>query len=169
MKESVKSKVTGNAKGKLEKILWACLIIMFIISFLGMFIGKYMEGPAYYKICTEMTVFSIIIITFERFYFGKEMGRDMPQVFNLGYWLIVAWAAILLIQYFGVSILPFLMENEYRVFWVVVPTLSLLWETRYIFGDNLDWDPSDKHGWKEGRMNYSQKSNKKNMKKKAGK
>lgn len=35
--------------------------------------------------------------------------------------------------------------------------------TRYIFGDNLDWDKTDKKGWKEGRMNYSQKSNKKNI------
>lgn len=23
--------------------------------------------------------------------------------------------------------------------------------TRYIFGDNLDWDKTDKKGWKEGR------------------
>ena len=61
------------------------------------------------------------------------------------------------------AFLPFLMELEYRVLWVVVPTVSLLWMTRYIFGDNLDWDKTDKKGWKEGRMNYSQKSNKKNI------
>ena len=24
--------------------------------------------------------------------------------------------------------------------------------TRYIFGDNLDWDKTDKKGWKEGRI-----------------
>lgn len=59
--------------------------------------------------------------------------------------------------------LAFLMELKYRVLWVVVPTVSLLWMTRYIFGDNLDWDKTDKKGWKEGRMNYSQKSNKKNI------
>ena len=32
-----------------------------------------------------------------------------------------------------------------------------------IMDDNLDWDKTDKKGWKEGRMNYSQKSNKKNI------
>ena len=97
------------------------------------------------------------------FYFGKEMGRDMPEAFKIGYWLIIAWAVILLIHAAGLAFLPFLMELEYRVLWVVVPTVSLLWMTRYIFGDNLDWDKTDKKGWKEGRMNYSQKSNKKNI------
>lgn len=169
MKEKAKNKKERNVKGILEKILWACLIVMFIISFLGMFVGKYMEGPAYYKICAEMTAFSVVIISLERFYFGKEMGRDMPEVFNLGYWLIAVWSAILLAQYFGVHLLSFLMKDDSRVFWVTVPAVSMLWETRYIFGDNLDWNPADKHGWKEGRMNYSPKSNKKNKTKKAGK
>ena len=77
--------------------------------------------------------------------------------------MIIAWAVILLIHAAGLAFLPFLMELEYRVLWVVVPTVSLLWMTRYIFGDNLDWDKTDKKGWKEGRMNYSQKSNKKNI------
>ena len=93
----------------------------------------------------------------------REMGRDMPEAFKIGYWLIIAWAVILLIHAAGLAFLPFLMELEYRVLWVVVPTVSLLWMTRYIFGDNLDWDKTDKKGWKEGRMNYSQKSNKKNI------
>lgn len=91
------------------------------------------------------------------------MGRDMPEAFKIGYWLIIAWAVILLIHAAGLAFLPFLMELEYRVLWVVVSTVSLLWMTRYIFGDNLDWDKTDKKGWKEGRMNYSQKSNKKNI------
>lgn len=71
------------------------------------------------------------------------MGRDMPEAFKIGYWLIIAWAVILLIHAAG---LAFLMELEYRVLWVVVPTVSLLWMTRYIFGDNLDWDKDRQEG-----------------------
>ena len=48
------------------------------------------------------------------FYFGKEMGRDMPEAFKIGYWLIIAWAVILLIHAAGLAFLPFLMELEYR-------------------------------------------------------
>lgn len=153
----------SNLKGKLEKILWTCLILMFIVSVAGMFLGAYMKGSEFYQICFEMTIFSVIILTSERFYFGKEMGRDMPLVFNIGYWLIMAWALILILHYLGVQFFDFLMTVNNRVFWVVVPTLSLLWMTRYIYGDNLDWDKTDKKGWKEGRMNYSQKSNKKKV------
>ena len=148
-----KEKVTTNkVTSKLEKVLWAVLILMFL--------GQYMDGNVFYKMCVIMTVLAAAILSAERFYFGKEMGRDMPEAFKIGYWLIIAWAVILLIHAAG---LAFLMELEYRVLWVVVPTVSLLWMTRYIFGDNLDWDKTDKKGWKEGRMNYSQKSNKKNI------
>ena len=146
-----KEKVTTNkVTSKLEKVLWAVLILMFIVSLIGMFLGQYMDGNVFYKMCVIMTVLAAAILSAERFYFGKEMGRDMPEAFKIGY------AA-------GLAFLPFLMELEYRVLWVVVPTVSLLWMTRYIFGDNLDWDKTDKKGWKEGRMNYSQKSNKKNI------
>ena len=94
---------------------------------------------------------------------ATDRALTLPLLWNAGYWLIIAWAVILLIHAAGLAFLPFLMELEYRVLWVVVPTVSLLWMTRYIFGDNLDWDKTDKKGWKEGRMNYSQKSNKKNI------
>ena len=154
---------TNKVTRKLEKILWAVLILMFIASLIGMFLGQYMDGAVFYKICVIMTVLSAAILSLERFYFGKEMGRDMPSAFNIGYWMIIVWSVILLIHAAGVVLLPLLMELEYRVFWVVGPTVSLLWMTRYIFGDNLDWDKTDKKGWKEGRMNYSQKSNKKNV------
>ena len=87
----------------------------------------------------------------------------MPQVYNITYWLIILWAIVLVLHLMGVNFLDFLMTSNYRTFWVIVPTASLLWETRYIFGDNLDWDNTDKYGWKEGRMNYSQ-NNKKNKK-----
>lgn len=159
-----KEKVTTNkVTSKLEKVLWAVLILMFIVSLIGMFLGQYMDGNVFYKMCVIMTVLAAAILSAERFYFGKEMGRDMPEAFKISYWLIIAWAVILLIHAAGLAFLPFLMELEYRVLWVVVPTVSLLWMTRYIFGDNLDWDKTDKKGWKEGRMNYSQKSNKKNI------
>lgn len=154
---------TNKVTRKLEKVLWAVLILMFIVSVIGMFLGQYMDGNVFYKMCVIMTVLAAAILSAERFYFGKEMGRDMPEAFKIGYWLIIAWAVILLIHAAGLAFLPFLMELEYRVLWVVVPTVSLLWMTRYIFGDNLDWDKTDKKGWKEGRMNYSQKSNKKNI------
>ena len=148
-----KEKVTTNkVTSKLEKVLWAVLILMFIVSLIGMFLGQYMDGNVFYKMCVIMTVLAAAILSAERFYFGKEMGRDMPEAFKIGYWLIIAWAVILLIHAAGLAFL-----------WVVVPTVSLLWMTRYIFGDNLDWDKTDKKGWKEGRMNYSQKSNKKNI------
>ena len=163
MKGNAKNKQEINVKGKLEKILWACLIVMFIIAFFGMFIGKHMDGAVFYKICIQMTVFSSVILSLERFYFGKEMGRDMPQVCNITYWLIILWAIVLVLHFMGVNFLDFLMTSNSRTFWVIVPTASLLWETRYIFGDNLDWDNTDKYGWKEGRMNYSQ-NNKKNKK-----
>ena len=100
---------------------------MFIISVIGMFLGQYMNGNVFYKMCVIMTILAAAILSAE------------------------------------LAFLPFLMELKYRVLWVVVPTVSLLWMTRYIFGDNLDWDKTDKKGWKEGRMNYSQKSNKKNI------
>lgn len=123
-----KEKVTTNkVTSKLEKVLWAVLILMFIVSLIGMFLGQYMDGNVFYKMCVIMTVLAAAILSA------------------------------------GLAFLPFLMELEYRVLWVVVPTVSLLWMTRYIFGDNLDWDKTDKKGWKEGRMNYSQKSNKKNI------
>ncbi|MFR2774279.1 MAG: hypothetical protein ACLTBR_00425 [Anaerostipes sp.] len=156
----------SKLKGKLEKILWICLILMFVVCVAGMFLGQYMKASDFYQIYFEMTIFSVLILTAERFYFGKEMGRDMPQIFNIGYWLIMIWALILILHYVGVQFLDFLMTVNNRVFWVIVPTLSLLWMTRYIFGDNLDWDKTDKKGWKEGRMNYSQKSNKKKVGKK---
>ena len=123
-----KEKVTTNkVTSKLEKVLWAVMILMFIVSLIGMFLGQYMDGNVFYKMCVIMTVLAAAILSAE------------------------------------LAFLPFLMELEYRVLWVVVPTVSLLWMTRYIFGDNLDWDKTDKKGWKEGRMNYSQKSNKKNI------
>ena len=161
--EAEEDVTTNKVTRKLEKVLWAVLILMFIISVIGMFLGQYMNGNVFYKMCVIMTILAAAILSAERFYFGKEMGRDMPEAFKIGYWLIIAWAVILLIHAAGLAFLPFLMELEYRVLWVVVPTVSLLWMTRYIFGDNLDWDKTDKKGWKEGRMNYSQKSNKKNI------
>ena len=77
-----------------------------------------MDGNVFYKMCVIMTVLAAAILSAERFYFGKEMGRDMPEAFKIGYWLIIAWAVILLIHAAG---LAFLMELEYRVLWVVVP------------------------------------------------
>lgn len=56
-----------------------------------------------------MTVLADAILSAERFYFGKEMGRDMPEAFKIGYWLIIAWAVILMIHAAGLAFLPFLM------------------------------------------------------------
>ena len=105
-----KEKVTTNkVTSKLEKVLWAVLILMFIVSLIGMFLGQYMDGNVFYKMCVIMTVLAAAILSAERFYFGKEMGRDMPEAFKIGYWLIIAWAVILLIHAAGLAFLPFLM------------------------------------------------------------
>ena len=63
----------SKLKGKLEKILWICLILMFVVCVAGMFLGQYMKGSDFYQIYFEMTIFSVLILTAERFYFGKEM------------------------------------------------------------------------------------------------
>lgn len=78
-----KEKVTTNkVTSKLEKVLWAVLILMFIVSLIGMFLGQYMDGNVFYKMCVIMTVLAAAILSAERFYFGKEMGRDMPEAFK---------------------------------------------------------------------------------------
>ena len=47
-----KEKVTTNkVTSKLEKVLWAVLILMFIVSLIGMFLGQYMDGNVFYKMC----------------------------------------------------------------------------------------------------------------------
>lgn len=81
---------TNKVTKKLEKILWAILIVMFIISLIGMFLGQYMDGAVFYKMCVIMTILAAAILSAERFYFGEQMGRDMPTAFNIGYWLIMA-------------------------------------------------------------------------------
>ena len=67
---------TNKVTSKLEKVLWAVLILMFIVSLIGMFLGQYMDGNVFYKMCVIMTVLAAAILSAERFYFGKEMGRD---------------------------------------------------------------------------------------------
>ena len=43
-----KEKVTTNkVTSKLEKVLWAVLILMFIVSLIGMFLGQYMDGNVF--------------------------------------------------------------------------------------------------------------------------
>ena len=52
-----KEKVTTNkVTSKLEKVLWAVMILMFIVSLIGMFLGQYMDGNVFYKMCVIMTV-----------------------------------------------------------------------------------------------------------------
>ena len=63
---------TNKVTRKLEKILWAVLILMFIASLIGMFLGQYMDGAVFYKICVIMTVLSAAILSLERFYLEKK-------------------------------------------------------------------------------------------------
>lgn len=57
-----KEKVTTNkVTSKLEKVLWAVLILMFIVSLIGMFLGQYMDGNVFYKMCVIMTVLAAAI------------------------------------------------------------------------------------------------------------
>lgn len=70
-------------------------------------LGQYMDGNVFYKMCVIMTVLAAAILSAERFYFGKEMGRDMPEAFKIGYWLIIAWAVILLIHAAGLAFYHF--------------------------------------------------------------
>ena len=67
---------TNKVTRKLEKVLWAVLILMFIISVIGMFLGQYMNGNVFYKMCVIMTILAAAILSAERFYFGKEMGYE---------------------------------------------------------------------------------------------
>ncbi len=92
----------------------------------------------------------------------------MPQVYNICYWLIVAYCAVLAIHYFGVIQFALFADINARALWMVVPAASLLWMTRFIFGDPLDWDKKDKTGWKEGRKNYGNKGNSDSIRKKTG-
>lgn len=66
---------TNKVTRKLEKVLWAVLILMFIISVIGMFLGQYMNGNVFYKMCVIMTILAAAILSAERFYFGKRNGK----------------------------------------------------------------------------------------------
>ena len=73
-----KEKVTTNkVTSKLEKVLWAVLILMFIVSLIGMFLGQYMDGNVFYKMCVIMTVLAAAILSAERFYFGTTTHNTL--------------------------------------------------------------------------------------------
>ena len=57
---------TNKVTRKLEKVLWAVLILMFIISVIGMFLGQYMNGNVFYKRCVIMTILAAAILSAER-------------------------------------------------------------------------------------------------------
>ncbi len=61
-------------KSKLEKILWACLIVMFFVGLIGTFVGKHMAAGAYYRISLQMSAFAIVVISLERFYIQWSDG-----------------------------------------------------------------------------------------------
>ena len=59
------------------------------------------------------------------------MGRDMPEAFKIGYWLIIAWGSDLTDPRSRTGIFyHFLMELEYRVLWVVVPNGQLIMDDK---------------------------------------
>lgn len=130
-----------------EKIIWAVVIITFFVALMGIFLGQFITDTNFYRMCLAMSVISVFALSLERFYFGKAMGREMTSVFNLGYWLVIAWTVVLLLHLIGVVFLPFIMESDYRAYWITVPTVDLLWMTRYLWGDNLNWSSRDKKDW----------------------
>ena len=45
---------------------------MFIVSLIGMFLGQYMDGNVFYKMCVIMTVLAAAILSAERFILEKK-------------------------------------------------------------------------------------------------
>ena len=71
-----KEKVTTNkVTSKLEKVLWAVMILMFIVSLIGMFLGQYMDGNVFYKMCVIMTVLAAAHFISRTFLFWKRNGK----------------------------------------------------------------------------------------------
>ena len=75
-----KEKVTTNkVTSKLEKVLWAVLILMFIVSLIGMFLGQYMDGNVFYKNVCDHDSISCRHFYQQTFLFWKKKWEEICQ------------------------------------------------------------------------------------------
>lgn len=130
-------------KTMIEKILWVIMILMFIGSVFGDFLSKYIAAGSFYKLSIEITVIAAIILSLERYLFSSSLNREVTFYFNLTYWLIIAYSVMLILQYVGVLNCGFLVDDS-RTLWMVVPAATLLWMTRFIFGDSVEGNKKGK-------------------------
>lgn len=118
--------------GGTEKILFFLLILLFAASFLGLYIGKYMEADAYFQAGMGMNLVAIAILSLEKFFFCRNWNRKITIGYEVSYWIILVYTLMLALQYEGILDLG-LMEE--RSIWMVVPAASLIWITKLVFGD----------------------------------
>lgn len=136
------NKAAGNQKSRagagtrrvrrIEKILFFLLILLFAASFLGLYMGDYMEANAYFQAGMGMNLVAIAILSLEKFFFCKNWNRKVTTGYEVSYWVIVVYTLALALQYEGILDLG-LMEE--RSIWMVVPAASLIWITKLVFGD----------------------------------
>ena len=65
--------------GGIEKILFFLLILLFAASFLGLYMGDYMEANAYFQAGMGMNLVAIAILSLEKFFFCKNWNRKSQQ------------------------------------------------------------------------------------------
>ena len=118
--------------GGIEKVLFFLLILLFAASFLGLYIGDYMEAAPYFQAGMGMNLVAIAILSLEKFFFSKNWNRKITAGYEVSYWIILVYTLILALQYEGILDLG-LMEE--RSIWMVVPAASLIWITKLVFGD----------------------------------
>lgn len=118
--------------GGIEKVLFFLLILLFAASFLGLYIGDYMEANAYFQAGMGMNLVAIAILSLEKFFFCKNWNRKITTGYEVSYWVIVVYTLVLALQYEGVLDLGLMAE---RSIWMVVPAASLIWITKLVFGD----------------------------------
>jgi membrane protease YdiL (CAAX protease family) len=126
-KRRIEKRMTG-----IERALFVLIIFLFAVSFLGLYIGEYMEADAYYQLGMGMVLVAVAILSLEKFFFCKRWKRKVTMWYEISYWLIVAFAIVLALQYEGILNLAILAE---RSIWMIVPGAGVLWITKLVFDD----------------------------------
>ena len=119
-----------NQYEKQEKVLWYAQIMIFLGALATWF--NHMDMHTFYTINIILSVFSIISLTLDRFYFSEKIGQKVHNSYSVAYGLLVIFTLLLVILYAGILKIDLIMQEGTKMIWALTPALSLLWKTKFI-------------------------------------
>lgn len=117
---------------KLEKVLWAVLILMFVFSLVFDWVKDFVGSSASFTdVAFVLTIISGVSLLMERFLVGPGRGKNYTATESFALLLVFVYMFVMMFQAKGLLTLS-ILGNDQRSLWILAPALALLWFTKTI-------------------------------------